>query len=230
MAEHGIDALLKIQPGLRLAPSNDDSIRVAGRLRFHRIASGFEAIEDNYEIEISIPAAFPEEMPLVWETAGRIPADWHRNPGGTLCLASPTAVRLKTIQAGTIDKFVEELVEPYLYQRSYFEKHQEIPLGELDHGVKGVLKDFMDRFQIHGDSAAATMVYLTSLRKRVANKRSCPCGIGVPLGRCFHHWKVNKFREALGRKWFKEQFRQIEEWRRVEGGTSTNQPLNSRVK
>lgn len=224
---YGIDSLLKIQPGLRLAPSSGDSIRVTGRLRFKRFASGFETIEDNYELEILVPPAFPEEVPLVWETGGRIPADWHRNPGKTLCLGSPTAVRLMTVQAGTMDEFVKVLVEPYLYQRSYFEKHQEFPFGELDHGIKGVLKEFMDRFEISEELAAASMVFLTSLRKRVANKRPCPCGVGQPLGRCFHHWKINKLRKVLGRKWFREQFQQIEEWQRLEGGVPPRKDVSS---
>lgn len=215
---HGIDSLLKVQPGLRLAPSKDDSIRITGRLRFKRIADGFLEIEDNYELEIVVPPTFPEEVPLVWETGGRIPKDWHRNPGGTLCLGSPTVVRLRTIQAGTVDEFVQDMVEPYLYQRSYFERHRLLPFGELDHGLKGVLKDFMDRFEFSDELAAGSMVFLTSLRKRVANKKPCPCGVGEPLGRCQHHWKVNELREVLGRKWFREQFRQIEEWRRGKPG------------
>lgn len=213
---HGIEHLLKSHPGLRLAPSSDDSIRVTGRLRFIAYAREFETIEDNYELEMSVPPSFPKEVPLVWEIGGRIPMDWHRNPDKSLCLGSPTAVRLMAIEAGNMVKFVEILVVPYLYQRSYFEKYQEFPLGELDHGQKGVVKDFMDRFGTSEEPAAASMVFLASLRRRVANKRPCPCGLGKPLGRCWHRWKINELRETLGRGWFKEQFRQIEEWRRLE--------------
>jgi len=210
---HGIDSLLTTHPGLRLAPSRDESIRVTGRIRFTAFINGFETIEDNYELEISIPPAFPEEVPLVLETGGRIPQDWHRNPGKSLCLGSPTTVRLMTIRAKTMDNFVKVLVVPYLYKRSYFERHQTVPMGELDHGMKGVLKEFVDLFGTSEDQAAMSMVFLTSLRRRVANKRPCPCGVGKPLGRCKHRWKINELRKELGRGWFKNQFRQIEEWR-----------------
>ena len=210
---HGIDSLLTTHPGLRLAPSRDESIRVTGRIRFTAFINGFETIEDNYELEISIPPAFPEEVPLVLETGGRIPQDWHRNPGKSLCLGSPTTVRLMAIRAKTMDNFVKVLVVPYLYKRSYFERHQTVPMGELDHGMKGVLKEFVDLFGTSEDQAAMSMVFLTSLRRRVANKRPCPCGVGKPLGRCKHRWKINELRKELGRGWFKNQFRQIEEWR-----------------
>lgn len=215
----GIDSLLKTHPGLRLAPSPGDSIRITGRLRFVRAAPGFETIEDNYELVMSVPADFPGAVPLVWETGGRIPFDWHRNPDKTLCLGSPTAVMLMTIESGTMDRFVEALVVPYLYQRSYFERHQVFPFGELDHGQKGVLQDFMDRFDLRDESAAVKMVFLTSLRRRVANKKSCPCGSGERLGRCQHRWKVNGLRLTLGRSWFRNQVRRIEAWRRREGGS-----------
>jgi hypothetical protein len=112
-----------------------------------------------------------------------------------------------------MDKFVEILVVPYLYQHSFFEKHGQMPLGELDHGIKGVLKDFQERFQVGDEKAAAGMVFLASLRRRVANKRPCPCGAGKRLGRCWHHRKVNEFRNTLGRGWFKGQFQEIEKAR-----------------
>lgn len=215
----GIDSLLKAHPGLRLAPSPGDSIRIVGRLRFTASAHGFETIEDNYELAMSVPAAFPGKVPLVWETGGRIPFDWHRNPDKTLCLGSPTAVMLITVKSETIDRFVEALVVPYLYQRSYFERYQVFPFGELGHGLKGVLQDFMDRFGVSDESASEAMVFRASLRRRVANKRPCPCGSGETLGRCQHHWKVNELRRTLGRPWFRNQVRQIEEWRRREAGS-----------
>lgn len=213
LEQHGIGALFRIHPGLRLAPSPDDSIRIVGRLRFNRTFPGKEAIDDNYELKISVPSGFPNAVPLVWESGGRIPQEWHRNPGMSLCLGTPTAIRLRTLEVGTMDKFVEVLVVPYLYQHSYYENYGEMPFGELDHGIKGVLRDFQDRFAVGDENAARGMVFLASLRRRVANKWPCPCGVGMRLGRCWHRWKVNAFRKAAGRGWSRVQFREIEKAR-----------------
>ena len=210
----GIDALLETHPGLRRVPTADDSAKIIGRFRFTADAPGLEVIEDNYLLEIVVPAWFPKAVPLVREIGGRIPSDWHRNPSGALCLGSPTEVKLKAAECGTLGKFLELLVVPFLYGRSFYERHHEMPFGELDHGVDGVLKDFRSRFGVAEDKAAMAMVILAGLRKRVANKRPCPCGGGKRLGRCSHHGKVNALRKILGRAWFRSQLKQIQEWLR----------------
>jgi hypothetical protein len=85
---------LRRYPGLRLVPSGSMTLRVEGTLRFCAHGKKTAVIEDGYEIRIDAPETFPERMALAWETAARIPPDYHKLTNAALCLqthASPTA-------------------------------------------------------------------------------------------------------------------------------------------
>ena len=166
---------------------------------------GLERIDDAYEVEITIPPAFPRELPLVKETAGRIPKSFHTNDDGSLCLGSPVRQHLGLTKSPTLPGFVKNCVIPYLYGFSYREKHGRLPFGELDHGMKGIRSDFAELFGVKSHEAAVKMVELAGMKKRDANKRPCPCGSGRRLGMC-HNRRVNALRIQLGRIWFREQY------------------------
>jgi hypothetical protein len=48
------------------------------------------------------------------------------------------------------------------------------------------------------------MLRLIGMKRRVANKRPCPCGSGLRAGKC-HHRILNRLRQELGRQWCREQ-------------------------
>lgn len=201
-----LDELLRDCPGLSLRPIVNGVVRLAGTLEFSAEATGFERIEDAYEVEMIIPHGFPRELPLVIETAGRIPKDFHTNDDGSLCLTSPLRQHLALTKAATLPGFVKSLVVPYLYGFSYREKHGELPFGELDHGMKGIRSDFAELFGVKDRKAVEEMVRLVGMKKRSANKCPCPCGSGRRLGKC-HNRRVNHWRRRLHRTWFKAQYK-----------------------
>lgn len=162
-----------------------------------------ERIEDEYQIEIVIPYAFPRRLPSVFETANRIPKSFHSMSDGSLCLGSPTRQRLLISSSSPVLRFVQRCVVPYLYGRSHFEKHQTMPFGELEHGHAGIRDDLADLFGIDDEEAVKGFVHVAAMRKRHANKQRCPCGSRHPLARC-HHRRVNELRRRLGRYWFRE--------------------------
>lgn len=205
-----VDEMLLAYPDLSLRPVVDGIVRIGGTLVFSADASGLERIDDAYEVEISVPMAFPRKLPLVKETGARIPRTFHTNPDSSLCLGSPVRLQLKLAKTPTLLGFVESCLIPYLYGFSYRQKHGQLPFGELDHGSKGIRHDFADLFGVKSDEAAVRMVALAGLKKRDANRRSCPCGSGRRLGKC-HNRRVNELRNQLGRDWFQEQYRRIRE-------------------
>lgn len=198
--------LLRAHPGLSVQPIVNGQVRLAGTLAFSAHARGLERIDDAYELEIAVPDGFPRELPLVKETAGRIPEGFHTNDDGSLCLGSPVRQHLELAKAPTLPGFVKTCVIPYLYGFSYREKHGHLPFGELDHGMKGIRKDFAALFGVKDEKIGAHMVRLAGMKKRDANKQSCPCGNGRRLGKC-HNRRVNTLRTRLGRTWFREQYR-----------------------
>jgi hypothetical protein len=163
-----------------------------------------ETITDVYHIKVTVPVEFPKRFPTVKELGGRIDRKFHRLIDGSFCLGSPTRLRLALVSDPTLVGFIERCLIPYLYGYSYCQLHGHLPFGELDHGHAGLIEDFCRLFGVSTALACVRMLQLTAMKKRVANKRPCPCGSGMRLGRC-HHSCLNKLRLELGRKWCRAQ-------------------------
>jgi len=204
----GIEVLLQQHPDLRLRPSNEDVVVLAGTVAFSAQKPGFERIDDAFEVEIKVPNQFPQEFPHVWETGNRIPATYHKLQNGSLCLGSPARIRLAIKQSPTLVAFVQFCVIPYLYGFAFQERFQTLPFGELSHGMAGLREDYAELFGVKGEKLAVEMVRLASLNKRDANRRPCPCGSGKRVGKC-HNRRVNEMRELLGRKWLADEFHRL---------------------
>ena len=82
----GLDAFLQAFPSMAIRPSPKGSIRVKGKFVFTAYHESCGQITDSFELEIVIPNRFPRELPVVVETAGRIPrlGEFHVNPDGSL--------------------------------------------------------------------------------------------------------------------------------------------------
>ncbi len=89
---------------------------VEGPLAFRAVKEGYEPIEDVFELRWEVTDGFPNRIPLVFETKGRIPKDYHKLENGALCLGSPIRQRMILADHPTFAGFVEALVVPYLYQ------------------------------------------------------------------------------------------------------------------
>jgi hypothetical protein len=194
--------LLNAYPNLRIIPSTGDETNIGGSLAFVRDAPPYGVIEDEYDIEIVIPRAFPSRLPSVHETQGRITRAYHKLTDGSLCLGSPTRLRLIAIESQSVLRYVELCVIPYLYGYSYFERNGAPPFGELRHGTAGLCDDLAALFGVDDEPAARAMLRLAAMRKRQANKRACPCDSRRRLGRC-HHRRVNAIRSRLSRIWLR---------------------------
>ena len=141
LAKWGITALLDKYPDLRLRPSKDRNTTIAGSLEFSAHTRGQAQVTDRYEICISIPPDYPRSVPLVRETGGRIPRDFHKLVTGHLCLGSPTRLRLIVAETPMLVSFVERCIVPYLYGYSVVENGGTLPFGELAHGLRGIRDD-----------------------------------------------------------------------------------------
>jgi hypothetical protein len=197
-----VDELLEKYSGLRLVPFRGEGLKLAGTIMFSAKPRTLEALTDEYHVEITVPPEFPRAVPAVRETAGRIPLAYHTLADGTLCLGSPTRLRLIASESRFLTRFVERCVIPYLYGRSYFEKHGVMPFGELAHGDEGIRQDLVAIFGVQGRGDPDEFVRLAAMRRREANKQPCPCGDGRRLGRC-HNRRVNALRSRLGMQWFR---------------------------
>ena len=178
-----VEELLRKYPGLRLRPTVNEDLRIAGTLEFSAQAPGHEYITDQYEIAMSVASSFPQSAPVVREVGGRVPKDFHKMTGGELCLGSPTRLRLILSETSSLLCFIERCVVPYLYGYSLVERGGTLPFGELAHGTKGLREDLADLVGFTDERILDQFVRLISLKKRHANKRGCPCGSGLRLWR-----------------------------------------------
>jgi hypothetical protein len=203
-----LGAVLERYPGLRIVPSADERLVLKGQLDFHVEGPSGEAIEDSYAVIISVGPGFPEILPRVKETGGRIPPDFHKLEGGALCVAAPTEIRLRLRKSPTLLTFVEGFVIPYLYGYSHREKYGTLPFGELAHGSDGLRQHLAAMFGARTANRPEDFLRVAGMKKRAANKQLCPCGSGRRLGKC-HNRTVNRQRRAYGRRWFAAEYERI---------------------
>jgi hypothetical protein len=194
---------------LSIRPSQLGELILAGVVDFRTEHPSCGSIEDAFKIEIRVPADFPVSVPSVWETGGRIGQSFHRLQDGSLCLGSPLRLQLTVSRHPTLLGFVDKCVLPYLVGYSIYKKTNRMPFGELAHGGNGLVDDYSAILGMPTGKACAESLRLLSLRKRIANKKRCPCGKGR-LGRC-HNRQLNRLRPLANRSAFATLALQLEQ-------------------
>ena len=202
-----LNQFLDDYPGMSTAPSSDADLCLRGKFRFNAGVSGSEEIEDCYKLEIIVPEKFPQDLPKVKETDGKIPRmeDFHVNPDGSLCLGSPFRILKKIYRFPTLSGFADKCLVPYLYAVSYkLMNGGKFVLGELAHGDQGIVDDYSHLLGLKDHNQIAQAIKLLCIKKRIANKKPCPCGCRKKLGNCSFHHKMNDFRKMAPASWFKQ--------------------------
>lgn len=173
-------------PELQFKPANG-RMRLEGNLRFSAVYQT-ETIEDAYSITITFPENYPSTYPSVEENDGKIAADYHKNPGGFLCLSTPVQTSLIFRKHPTIVEFIEILLIPYLYRHSYIRKHGQSPFPDYPHGVPGLLAFYYEYFVTSDSMLVGELLYLL-VADKYRGHALCPCRSGHTLRHC-HGAKV----------------------------------------
>jgi hypothetical protein len=194
----GLHEFLNLYENMALVPNSSDDLFVSGRFEFAAQFKSEKAIHDAFEIEIQLPSKFPLEVPIVRELGGRIPSDGnhHVNPNGSLCLGSYLRLRVLLEQQPDLLSFAKNCIVPFLYWISLGKFAQ----GELAHGNDGLVQDYLNLFGLKEPNQVIEALRLLSIKKRIANKRRCPCDCGRRLGRCEKRFELNKFRRTTPNK------------------------------
>lgn len=202
---YGLEGFLKEYPGMSLAPSRTTETVVQGELQFVAIYKDMAQIADAYKIKILIPPSFPRSIPRVIEIGKAIPRNgkYHVNGDDTLCLGSTLRLLLKISRRPDLTGFACNCIIPYLYEVSNKLKNGTPFSFELDHGEPGIIDDYRSLFKLKTKEQVVEAVGLLGRRKRIANKKLCPCGCKKKLGACRLHLRLNEFRTLAPRAWFK---------------------------
>lgn len=202
----GLDRFLSLYPRMRVQPSCSNLICMEGQFEIRASFKNCPNIEDSYRLSIRLPQVFPRELPQFFELGGRIPrdADHHVFPeDGSLCLGSPLRLYFIAKSAKDFTDFVQQTLVPYLYAISHCEKTgKSFLFGELKHGKVGLFEDYVELLQLRSPQQVDYTLSLLAMKKRLANKKPCPCGCGSRLGVCSYNKIVRQLREHHGRAAF----------------------------
>lgn len=192
---------------MSLVPSRGSSLVIKGVFSFLATPKGRLSITDSYRIKITVPDEFPRAVPTVTETTRKIPRDGkhHVNPDGSLCMGSPLRLLQKISENPNLVGFSKNCLVPYLYGVTYkLQIGEEFPFGELPHGEKGILDDYLILFGLKTTDQVKQALILLGMKERIANKQSCPCDCGQRLSKCSFRHKLNQYRKLATRSWFQD--------------------------
>jgi hypothetical protein len=205
----GLEQFLIDFPRVRIIPSSYPGIELSGNFEFSAQPENEIRITESYSLQIQVPAKFPSETPVVFETGGKIPrtGDFHVNPDGSLCLGSPLRLLFLLSKSPSLQGFTQLCLVPYLYAVSYkIQYGKDFVFGQLAHGTPGELDDYMNLFGLRSITQAALALKYLGMKKRRANKLPCPCGCGRRLGVCRFNFFLRDFRMVLERKDYRKLF------------------------
>lgn len=197
-------------PDMRLQPVSGHQTLFEGDFRFEAQFSNV-VVADSYRLRL-LAEHDARSLPTVWEIGSRIPktAEYHVNPGGTLCLGSPIGLRVAAGREPTLRSFADKCVVPYLFATSrILAGDKTYAFGELPHGDAGLMHDYRKRTGLQSREQIAAALELLTLRRRIANKQLCPCGCARRLGRCKLRLRLNVFRHVAPRCFYARMLEEL---------------------
>ncbi len=205
---NGLDRFFKENPLMGYEPvTRDGETRLKGKVQLHHSYENYPVVQQLIELQIIIPPGYPNDPPVFEEIGGFIPRadDYHINPNGSLCLGSPFRVDTFLRDNSDFLVFFNAFFIPYIYAVA-LKKDLGINFvfGELKHGTEGELEDFASVIGLINQSELVACADVLSLKKRIANKKPCPCNCGLRLGKCVAHHRLNKLRKSLPRNWYQK--------------------------
>ena len=170
-----------------------DQVRIGNDEAHRRLAS---FLCDSYSLRIDLNSIDRNGWPRVYEVGDRHQTtskkhnvdaiDLHFYPDGSCCLG----IRFSPERFLTVERFIDELVIPFLYRLSYVDKNGLLAAkrdlwGEYDHGNDGI-RQYMKEM-------------LDMASRDPGRNELCPCGSGRKFKRC-HLDDVETLKRELARQ------------------------------
>lgn len=152
---------------------------------------------DRYNIQITFLNDYPNTLPQVRETGGRIPQtpDRHVNPkDGTACVCIPDEWFIQRPDV-TFLSFLGGPVHNYFLSQKCFEISGEWPLGERRHGNDGLFDFYQECLGTKDLRVIRNYLAYLSL-DTVKGHWDCPCGSGKRIRNC-HPREIFDLRRKL---------------------------------
>lgn len=184
---------------------------IEGELSFKINNDGYK-IEDTYSIRVDFNKYDSNGFPQVFELSGKIydiakkheidARELHINPNGDFCLSIPKKKLGIKHEIFSLKDFLENHVEMFLYQMSYFDKEGKLPWGEYAHGYRGHIEYYAEG-NIDLNKLLHRLDKIEIIQALMTNRQSqCLCGSGEKLRKCHPliFRGINKMRIEINRR------------------------------
>lgn len=155
-------------------------------------------IIDRHSIEIELPSNYPETVPIVRETGGRvsrIPDNHFNTLDGEVCLFALNE-RWQHFPAGaTLLDFLNGPVRNHFLGLSLRELGEPWPFGERSHGRAGIIESYSELLGTDDESTIVRYVEYLS-KPKLKGHWPCPCGSGRKIRQC-HLPVIREVREKI---------------------------------
>ncbi len=164
-------------------------------------------IIDSFKVSIEVDDKYPESFPRLVEIGGRTKAiaekykitdyrDLHcyaiRTPGAA-CVCASQERRRRFPKGSDLVLYMDDLVIPYLYGLSHYDKFRKWPWGERSHGALGSLEAYAEIDNPTQLDVTDTLFIIRAepewiayhkQLKKISRDKECPCRSGKSFGRC----------------------------------------------
>lgn len=162
-----------------------------------------------FQIEIELSDDFPKSVPVVRETAGKIPKDLdrHINYDGTACLFVRDETWKYWNKGSTLVDFIKGPVYQFFLGQIYYAEHSAWPFGQRNHFGLGVAEYYFEELGTTSLFVVEAFLELLSVRN-LDPRKPCYCCSFVQLRKC-HQSKVLDLRSKIPRNVATVSLRQL---------------------
>ncbi|MDQ3749454.1 MAG: hypothetical protein M3367_10670 [Acidobacteriota bacterium] len=154
---------------------------------------------DEFIIEIELLEDYPDSIPIVRETGGRIPhGKRHVFTHGDCCLFVREETWKHYPKGTTIIDFLNKIVVPYFLAQACFEITGKWLWGERSHDIYGILESYKE--ELKTNDIKLILRFIEYLAKSTLKKyRICYCGSKKKLQNC-HYQTLKNYREKISQR------------------------------
>ena len=154
---------------------------------------------DEFSIEIELLEDYPDSVPIVRETGGRIPyGERHVFTHGDCCLFVREETWKHYPKDTTIIDFLNKVVVPYFLAQAYFEVEGKWLWGERSHDIYGIIESYKEELKTNDTNLI--LRFIQYLAKPTLKKyRICYCGSKKKLQNC-HYQTLKNYRGKISKE------------------------------
>lgn len=145
-----------------------------------------KSVIDKYELEIEFPQSYPKSLPIVRETAGRIPIDIDRHmiPENRQACFFLVEERYLHFPIGSpIIKFIDGPMYQFFLSQTYYELTGKWIFGEHRHGIYGIYDYYAELLNTKDLNIIIKFVDYVS-KKKIKSYWPCYCSKNKRLDEC----------------------------------------------